>query len=192
MDQGCDDKRVSVGEIKMTEKVIIAGSGGQGIMLMGKILAQAAMEEGRHVTWFPSYGAEVRGGTAHCTVIISDDLIGSPCIDKTDTLIALNGPSAEKFAPRVAKGGLVITNSSLAQKPADKKGNKSLSRPFTEEAIRLGNARVANMIALGAYIGAKGIVRPESVFSVIEDIAPADKKALIEINKEALKKGMES
>jgi len=174
----------------MTEKVIIAGSGGQGIMLMGKILAQAAMEEGRHVTWFHSYGAEVRGGTAHCMVIISDERIGSPCIDKADALIALNGPSLERFKSRVARGGLAVINSSLAPEAADEKGIKVLSRPFTDAAIGLGNIRVANMVALGAYILAKAIVRAESVLSVIHEIAPSEKKGLIEINKRALEKGM--
>lgn len=169
----------------MTEKIIIAGSGGQGIMLAGKVLAEAAMREARFVTWLPSYGAEVRGGTSHCMIIISDAEIGSPYINKADTLIVMNNPSLEKFKSRLRNKGLLIVNTSLADKELGFGGY-----PFSDIAIELGNIRVANMVALGYYLAKKKIIQIKSILRVIEEIAPADKKNLIEINKEALYKGV--
>ena len=160
-------------------------------MLLGKVLAEALMREGKHVTWLPSYGAEVRGGTAHCRVVISDREIGSPYIDKADTLIIMNGPSLEKFKNRIKNKGLLIVNSSLA---GDVKGmDKSihiLKHPFTDLAMGLGNIKVANMIALGCFIRQKSLVDSESVSGVIQAIAPEDKKGLIEINQKALLAGV--
>jgi 2-oxoglutarate ferredoxin oxidoreductase subunit gamma len=172
----------------MTERIIIAGSGGQGIMLLGKILAEAAMREARHVTWLPSYGAEVRGGTAHCMVVISDREIGSPYVGQADTLIIMNSPSLDKFQARVKNKGLLILNSSLAKQEI--KGNAHMLRhPFTDMAVELGNIKVANMLALGCFIAKKKLVNLKTVFGIIADFAPSDKKDLIEINKQALKKG---
>ena len=174
----------------MTEKIIIAGSGGQGIMLMGKVLAQAAMEEGKFVTWLPSYGAEVRGGTAHCMVIISDAKIGSPYVDKADAAVILNAPSLDRFKGRIKAGGLLVINSSLAAQETGNKKINALSKPFTDIAIKLGNIKVANMAALGCYLSRRKTVRPQSVSSVMEEIAPSDKKALVEINIKALEEGL--
>ena len=172
----------------MRENIIIAGSGGQGIMLLGKIIAESAMRENKHVTWLPAYGAEVRGGTAHCMVIISDKEIGSPYIRKADTLIIMNQPSLEKFHSRLNLNGLFILNSSLIETATSK--NKSLFKyPFTEIAIEIGNIKVANMVALGLYIAAKKIIALDTVFDAIKDFAPEDKKGLIEINRQALLRG---
>lgn len=173
----------------MTSRIIIAGSGGQGIMLLGKVLAEAAMRENKHVTWLPSYGAEVRGGTSHCMMIISDAEIGSPYVDKADSLIIMNAPSLEKFRKRIKGKALLILNSSLATAAADT-GAGIVKYPFTDIAIRLGNIKVANMIALGCFIAHKKIVGLKSVFEAICKIAPSDKKHLIEINKRALQEGM--
>ena len=173
----------------MIERIIIAGSGGQGIMLLGKVLAQSAMKENKYVTWIPSYGAEVRGGTAHCMVVISDSKIGSPYVEKADTLIIMNAPSLDKFKERIQNKGLFIINSSLAKQETDKKV-RGVKFPFTDIAIKLGNIRIANMVALGCFIAQKKTVDLKSVSSVIEEIAPADKKGLIEINQQALKEGM--
>lgn len=173
----------------MTERIIIAGSGGQGIMLMGEILAKGAMSENKFVTWLPSYGAEVRGGTVHCMVIISDQEIGSPYIDKADTLIIMNRPSLDRFQYRIKDKGLLILNSSLINTEI-KKNAHILSHPFTDIAVKLGNIRVANMVALGCYLAKKKIVDVKNVFRVFEEIAPADKKHLIEINKKALSYGI--
>ncbi|MCX5706578.1 MAG: 2-oxoacid:acceptor oxidoreductase family protein [Candidatus Omnitrophica bacterium] len=173
----------------MIEKIIIAGSGGQGIMLAGKILAETAMQEGRAVTWLPAYGPEVRGGTSHCMLIISDQEISSPCVDKADTLIIMNGPSVVKFKGRVKNNGLLIINSSLSSANI-KSQAKIVKQPFTDMAIALGNIKVANMIALGCYLANKKIVAAKNLSRVIQKIAPEDKKALIKINQEALEKGL--
>ncbi|MFH0739094.1 MAG: 2-oxoacid:acceptor oxidoreductase family protein [Candidatus Omnitrophota bacterium] len=172
----------------MIERVIIAGSGGQGIMLLGKVLAEAAMLEDRFVTWLPSYGAEVRGGTAHCMVVISDKEIGSPYIAQADSLIIMNAPSLEKFRPRIKKGGLWVINSSLA-KLGKIEGRLILQHPFTDLAVGLGNIKVANMLALGCFLRVKHLVQLDTVSSVIKDFAPAGKEELIRINEQALRKG---
>jgi len=176
----------------LTEKIIIAGAGGQGIMLLGKVLAEGAMREGKYVTWLPSYGAEVRGGTAHCMVIISDEPIGSPYIDKADTLIIMNAPSLNKFRDRIKNKGLLIVNSSLAPEAGvASEGRHILRRPFTDLALKMGNIKIANMIALGCFIGKKKTVNSRSLLEVIGSIAPEHKKGLIEINQKALEEGME-
>jgi len=173
----------------MISRTIIAGSGGQGIMLLGKVLAMAAMNENKFVTWLPSYGAEVRGGTAYCMLTISDEEIGSPYIDKADAMIVMNAPSLKKFRDRLEDKGLLIVNSSLA---AAAPGRKSdiLEYPFTDLAIKLGNIKVANMVALGCFISRKKVVSPESIQQVISDIAGESRKSLVEINKQALETGI--
>lgn len=172
----------------MTERIIIAGSGGQGIMLLGKVLSEAAMRENKFVTWLPAYGAEVRGGTSHCMVVISDKEIGSPYVEKADAMIIMNGPSLEKFKNRIKEKGLLIINSSLAPKYKDSKLN-IFQRPFTDIAIGLGNIKIANMAALGCFLAKKKVVSLKSVSEAICEIAPADKSALIGINKKALEEG---
>jgi len=175
----------------MTEHIIIAGAGGQGIMLLGKVLAEAAMREDKYVTWLPAYGAEVRGGTAHCMVVISEAEIGSPYIEEADTLIIMNEPSLRKFKNRIKNKGLLILNSSLAANLGGiEKKIRILKYPFTDLAIKLGNIKIANMIALGCFICQKKIVDAKSVSCVIEAIAPEDKRYLIEINQKALLEGM--
>jgi len=192
----------------MIERIIIAGAGGQGIMLLGKVLAEAAMREDKYVTWLPSYGAEVRGGTAHCMVVISDAEIGSPYIKEADGLIIMNGPSLKKFKDRIKNKGLLIVNSSLAGNIKDTpplpplarksgacaqgrgKRLKILKYPFTDLAAGLGNIKIANMIALGCFIEQQNIVSSKSVSQAIQAIAPEDKKNLIEINQKALLEGM--
>jgi len=173
----------------MKERIIVAGSGGQGIMLLGKILAEAAMRENKFVTWLPSYGAEVRGGTSYCMVVISDAEIGSPYIEKSDTLIIMNAPSLERFKAKLTSNGLLIINSSLVPILAGKNTN-TLQYPFTDIAIKLGNIRVANMVALGSFIARKKILSLKSIINTISDIAPKDKRHLIEINKRALEEGV--
>ncbi|MFH0790087.1 MAG: 2-oxoacid:acceptor oxidoreductase family protein [Candidatus Omnitrophota bacterium] len=174
----------------MTERTIIAGSGGQGVMLLGKVLAEAAMKENKYVTWLPAYGAEVRGGTAYCMVIISDEEIGSPYINTADTLIIMNGASLEKFRARLKKNGLLIINSSLAQFNNPDKTITVVQYPFSDMAANLGNIKTANMIALGAYLIIKKTVDFKNVLATIKVIAPTDKRDLIAINKQALIKGM--
>lgn len=173
----------------MTERVIIAGSGGQGVMLLAKVLAEAAMRENKYVTWLPAYGAEVRGGTAYCMAVISDDEISSPYINTADTLIIMNAASLEKFRPRLKPKGLLIINSSLVQLKKPGRTIDVLKYPFSDIAANLGNIKTANMVALGAYLAKKKTVDLKNVLGAIEEIAPTDKKDLIEINKRALIKG---
>jgi len=173
----------------MTEKIIIAGEGGQGIMLLGKVLAEAAMLEGRFVTWLPSYGAEVRGGTAHCMVIVSDEQIGSPYIKQADSAIIMNNPSFERFKERVGKKGLIIVNSSLVP-PQQESGRRFVFHPFTSLAIGAGNIKVANMVAIGCFIRLTGLVKKESVLKVIQAHTPAGRQEVGEVNKRALAEGM--
>lgn len=184
------DKRVSFRGDQVIERVLIAGAGGQGIMLLGKVLAEAALLEDKFVTWLPAYGPEVRGGAAHCMVTISDDEIGSPYINKADTLIIMNQMSLDKFKSRISGNGLMVINSSLAQPDKDTKIKTALGK-FTDAAIGLGNIKVANMAALGSYLANKKIIALENVEKVIKKMAPKDKPELIRINLAALKKGTE-
>ncbi|MFA5149691.1 MAG: 2-oxoacid:acceptor oxidoreductase family protein [Candidatus Omnitrophota bacterium] len=174
----------------MTERIIIAGSGGQGIMLLGKVLAEGALLENKFVTWLPAYGPEVRGGAAHCMVTVSDDEIGSPHIDQADSLIIMNQVSLDKFRGRLKNTGLMVVNSSLA-KPDNNIKAKVSAGEFTDTAIGLGNIKVANIVALGSYLAAKKIVSMENILRVIQRMAPKDKPELLKANVEALKKGME-
>ncbi|MFH1457691.1 MAG: 2-oxoacid:acceptor oxidoreductase family protein [Candidatus Omnitrophota bacterium] len=173
----------------MTERIIIAGSGGQGVMLLGKMLAEAGMREDRFVTWLPSYGAEVRGGTSHCMVIISDKEIGSPYIEKADTLIVMNQPSLKKFKERLAAKGLLIINSSLVPSYAGKNA-EILQRPFTDIAIKIGNIKVANTVALGCYLAKKKTVSLKTARRIIADRGSMVNADLARINQEALQAGV--
>jgi len=172
----------------MIERIIIAGSGGQGVMLLGKVLAQTAMLEGRQVTWFPAYGPEVRGGTSHCMVTVSDREIGSPYITVADTLIILNQPSLKKFKGLLKPGGLLILNSSLAKIERDVK-IKALQFPFTDIALGLGNIKVANMVALGYYAEVKKNIKVKNILKVFKSMAPAGNLKIIEVNQKALEEG---
>jgi len=171
----------------MTERIIIAGSGGQGIMLVGKILAQAAMIEGKFVTWLPAYGAEVRGGTAHCMIVISESEIGSPRIEKADTVIIMNQPSLTKFKSRLKNNGLLIINSSLVKTSA---ALKAIKHPFTDIAVELGNKKVANMIALGCLLKNKKVVAVKSILNIIKEMARAGREGLLRVNQDALERGV--
>jgi len=172
----------------MTERIIIAGSGGQGVMLLGKVIAEAAMRQNNQVIYLPAYGPEVRGGTSHCMVTISDREIGSPYITKADSLIILNNPSLERFKSKVKDDGLLILNSSLAKTGAYGKV-KILQFPFTDIAVKLGNIKVANMVALGSYLGAKKIIKSQNILGVFKFMAPAGNLKILEVNELALKEG---
>lgn len=171
------------------ERVIIAGFGGQGIMFMGKLLCYAGMMEDRHVTYMPSYGAEVRGGTAYCNVILSSEEIPSPVITEPTTAIIMNTPSLVKFEPMVAKKGLVIVNSSLVARPAKRKDIEVVLVPATSIADRLGNTRIANMVALGAFLAKRNIVDTTTVMTAVQEILPAYRQHLVEVNRQAIAEG---
>jgi 2-oxoglutarate ferredoxin oxidoreductase subunit gamma len=175
----------------MREELIIAGFGGQGIMFTGTLLAQAAMIEDKFVTYFPSYGAEVRGGTANCSVIIADIAIGSPIITNPDSLLILNKPSLDRFGPRLKKGGLLVLNSTLIEDEI-KEGNDQVVRlPATDIAEQIGQIRVANIVALGKYLAIRKIVRQESVSRALEVLLARKKKELLDLNRKALVTGYE-
>jgi len=173
----------------MKEEIICAGFGGQGVILLGKVIAWAALKEGRQITWIPSYGAAMRGGTAYCEVVIAEEEIASPYVGQCDTLFAFNQPSWDKFKKRVRKGGLALLNSSLIKDEALPENLKVRRVPFTEIAVSLGEMRVANMVALGAFLKTKRILKLQTVLKVFAEIAPKNKQHLIKINKQALQKG---
>ena len=175
----------------MLEKVIIAGFGGQGVMLMGRLLAYAGMLEGKNVAWMPSYGPEMRGGTANCTVIISSEEIASPVVPEPMSIIAMNKPSLEKFEPTVQKDGLIVLNSSLIEQKVNRDDVCVVKVPANDIANELGNTRVANMVALGAYVKKSGVVKPETIFKALEKALSGPKQKLLNINKKALKQGAE-
>ncbi len=174
------------------EELIIAGFGGQGIILVGKLLAQTAMKNGKEVTYMPAYGAEVRGGTANCMIVISDEPIACPLISKPDSLIAMNKASLNKFGPAIKSGGLLVTNSSLIEeKPRLPRTIDVLEVPADKLAIELGNSKVANMVALGAYLQRRGIFSPgEAADCLAETIAKWYHQTL-KVNAEALHRGAE-
>lgn len=176
----------------MTKSIICAGFGGQGIMFMGKLLAYSAMRSGYEVTWISSYGAEARGGAAYCMVTISDSAIASPVIENPDICIVMNNPSFEKFKDRVKKKGILILNSSLIEDNVNiKKDIKSTRVPMTDIAVSCGNIRVANMVALGTFLFADEIFDLKSLSNALEEFIPSHRKNLLDINKEALRKGYE-
>ncbi len=174
------------------EEIVIAGFGGQGIMLAGKLLAQTAMRAGKEVTYMPSYGAEVRGGTANCMVVIADREISCPAVSKPDSLIVLNKASLNKFGPRLKKGGLLIMNSSLIDSEPDLDDSiEVVAVPADELAVELGSHKSANMVAMGAYLQKRGCLTPEDAAEALpETIAKRYHKMLL-VNTEALRKGAE-
>ncbi|MDD5260119.1 MAG: 2-oxoacid:acceptor oxidoreductase family protein [bacterium] len=175
----------------MREELIIAGFGGQGIMFTGTLLAQAAMIENKFVTYFPSYGAEVRGGTANCSVIIADSAIGSPVITSPDSLLILNKPSLDRFKPRLKKGGLLVLNSSLIEDEIKEHSGQVMRLPATDIAEQIGQVKVANIVALGKYLAIRKIVSQESVLQALEALLTGKKKELLGLNRKALIAGYE-
>lgn len=173
----------------MLEEILIAGFGGQGVMSMGQLIAYAGMLEGKDVSWLPSYGPEQRGGTANCAVVVSDGPVGSPLVTNPSTAIVLNNPSFDKFEPRVREGGLLLLNSTLVTRISDRSDIKVIEVNATDMANDLGNARVANMILLGAFLELKQTVSTEAVIESLKKVLSTDKYHLIEINKQALNKG---
>lgn len=175
----------------MLERIIISGFGGQGIMLIGRLLAYAGMIEGKKVAWMPSYGPEMRGGTANCTVIISSNEIGSPIVSHPKILIAMNQPSLDKFEANVSEDGLIILNDSLIERETKRNDVKVIKIPADDIADKLGNSRAANMVVLGACVKQAGIVKMETIFMALEKALAGRNKKLLELNKEALKQGAE-
>ncbi|MHC4943862.1 MAG: 2-oxoacid:acceptor oxidoreductase family protein [Planctomycetota bacterium] len=174
----------------MQREVIMAGFGGQGLMSIGKLLALAGLEEGKEVTWLPSYGPEMRGGTANCTVVVSDRPIGSPLIPSPTGAIVMNRPSHEKFAPALKKGGILVVNSSLIPDRSKRKDITSFRIQANEIALELGSGRSANLVVLGAYLGLDEIVSSNSIINAIKK-AFARKKKFIDVNCKCFLRGYE-
>ena len=175
----------------MTTDVIMAGFGGQGILMIGNLLSLAAMEEGKSVTYFPAYGVEMRGGTANCTVVISDGEIGSPVVGFPKSCIIMNGPSLEKYLPLVQKGGNLIINRSLVD-PANvtREDLKMLSIPANDIAREsTGSPQLASMVALGAYVVVTGVVRMQTLFDCLPKVVSKKYERFIPLNVNALKEG---
>ena len=173
----------------MLEEIIIAGFGGQGVMSMGQLLAYAGMLEGKYVSWLPSYGPEQRGGTANCSVVISDEPVGSPVVSRPSAAIILNNPSFDKFEPQIRSGGLLILNSSLVTQKTTRKDRKVIEVKATDLANELGNTQVANMILLGTYLANTRFISFLSVVHSLNKVLSPKKSHLIELNSKALEKG---
>ena len=175
----------------MHQEVRIAGMGGQGVMVIGQLLAHATVLEGRNVVWFPAYGPETRGGTADCTVIMSSDEIGSPVSSSPHTLIAMNQLLLDKFAPSVRREGLIIINTSLAKAPDYRGDCHIVEIKANEVADSLGNPKAANMVMLGAYVQLVKPVLMESIEVSMKEAFPPRHHSYIPLNVAALEKGAE-
>jgi len=169
----------------MSSKMFFAGSGGQGIMLMGQLVASAAIHENKETTFFPSYGPEMRGGTANCTVIVSDKPISSPLIFESDCVVAMNLPSMLKFEPTLKPGGVLLLNSSLVHQDEKRSDIKVYKIPASDLAVELGDARVANIIMLGAFARTTDIMSQAGLEKIILDTFGSKSEALAELNKKA-------
>ncbi len=175
----------------METNICVAGFGGQGVMTLGKFLASATCDStDKNVTFFPSYGAEQRGGTANCFVVISDDFIGAPLMDTMDDLIVMNDPSMNKFLGKLKRGGTLFINSSIVDENIDRDDVTLVKAPVTDLALEMGNAKVLNVIMLGVYVGYTNVIAPEIVWDTIEKKL-ASKAKLLPLNKKAFEKGLE-
>ena len=173
----------------MQNETIIAGFGGQGVLFTGKTMAYAALLEGKEVTWFPSYGPEMRGGTANCTVIISDEEIGSPQVHNPRAAIVMNQPSLDKYEDLVKSGGYLAINSSMTNRLSNRTDVNVIVVPATELAEELGDKRLANSIMLGALAAHADFITIEGIEKGMEKSLPGGKKALMDLNIQALRKG---
>ena len=173
----------------MLEELIVAGFGGQGVLSLGMTLAYAGMKEGREISWMPSYGPEMRGGTANCITILSDKKISSPILSCFDTAIVLNQPSMDKFAPRVKPGGLLLYDSGTILQPGTRKDIRIFGIPATAEARKMKQMKIMNMIVLGAYLHLKPVVGLDAVVEALREVLPEKYHNLIPMNEEALIKG---
>ncbi|MCS7053776.1 MAG: 2-oxoacid:acceptor oxidoreductase family protein [Ignavibacterium sp.] len=172
-------------------EIIIAGFGGQGVLSMGRLIAYAGMIEGKEVSWMPSYGPEMRGGTANCIVIISDKRISSPIITRFDTALILNQPSLDKFEKSVKPGGLLIYETSTIIHPPTRTDIEILAIPGIEEADKLQAKQVANMVIAGAFLTKRPILKLETLIDALKKALPPRRHNLIPINEQALNRGKE-
>jgi 2-oxoglutarate ferredoxin oxidoreductase subunit gamma len=175
----------------MERSTIIAGFGGQGILFAGKVLAEAALLEGREVLWIPSYGPEMRGGTASCTVIVADRLIGSPIVDRADGVVVLNPPSLARYAPLAAEGGVLVVNTTLIEAEAGRDDIDVVDVPCTALAKQAGDDKMVSIVALGALVGRGGLVERESVHRALAILLGTKRPEMIEADCAAFDAGYE-
>ena len=174
----------------MERDLIAAGFGGQGVMMFGTLLAQGTTDAtDKQVTYFPSYGAEMRGGTANCYVAISDDEIGAPVMDQVDDLVIFNEASLEKFIGKLKQGGTLFLNTSIVKSRLEREDIHVVEAPVTEMALEMGNAKVLNIIMLGVYIGVTQVVPADVVWSTIEHML-GKKPTLLPLNRQAYEMGL--
>jgi 2-oxoglutarate ferredoxin oxidoreductase subunit gamma len=169
--------------------IVVSGFGGQGTLFAGQVLAYASMDNGYEVTWIPSYGPEMRGGTAHCTVIISDSEIGSPVTRNPYAVVALNLPSVDKYENEIQEGGILIANQSLMNRELERTDIRGVLIPVSEIAEELGNKQMANMVAVGALLAHLPVLSVEAVEKALEDHLPPRKKQWIPANSAAIRRG---
>ena len=174
----------------MKKQIIISGFGGQGGLAIGKNLAEAGMDAGLNVTWAPSYGPEMRGGTANCSVVLSDKPVGSPVFARSTELIALNEPSLMKFEEGVLPGGTVFVNSDVVTDKVQREDLTAYYIPCSKIADEVGNAKVSNMVMLGAYVAATKVLKPETIEKMIQEMFAGPKAKFIPLNIEAFHRGM--
>jgi 2-oxoglutarate ferredoxin oxidoreductase subunit gamma len=170
-------------------KLVIAGFGGQGIVLVGNVIARACVIENKNVAGMVAYGAEMRGGTAYATVVVSDQEIGSPCVEHPDTAIILNQPSLDKFEPDIRPAGLILLNTSMTQRPLKRRDLNRIEVPATNIALGLGNIKVANVVALGAFIEHTRLLTMKSIEQGLHDLFSAKNPQLLTLNVKALYQG---
>ena len=175
----------------MMDQIILSGFGGQGIMFIGKVLAYAAMKGDLQVCWIPSYGPEMRGGTANCSVIISDEEINSPVLEQADAAIVLNQPSYDKFLPRIKPGGVLVVNSSIVQNNKVRDDIKIIVIPATDIANKLGKSALANMVCLGALMPNLKLINMDTLGKAMDAVVGKTKPDIYDANMQAIKKGME-
>lgn len=175
----------------MTHSFLIAGFGGQGLLFAGKYLANKGMMEGKEISWLPSYGPEMRGGTASCSVIISDTAIGSPLVPHPDILIAMNLPSLDRFEDAVVPGGMIFYDSSLIERPVKRSDVKAFCVPATKLAGEAGMPALANMIVMGKMLRESSLFPYDAVDRTIQKVVSAKRQNLVELNKKAIAMGYE-
>jgi 2-oxoglutarate ferredoxin oxidoreductase subunit gamma len=175
-----------------TYEIVLAGFGGQGILFLGKMIATAGMIEGKEVSWIPSYGPEMRGGTANCSVVVSDRRIGTPVVSHPNVLVAMNRPSLEKFEAKMQPGGFLLVNKTLIEVPHTRQDVDAAYVEITGLASQLGNPRLANVVALGALIGRLPIVSREAVEAGLKKELTGKKAAMLDLNLRALTAGQEA
>ncbi|MCB5251712.1 MAG: 2-oxoacid:acceptor oxidoreductase family protein [Candidatus Cloacimonadaceae bacterium] len=175
----------------MTTELICAGFGGQGVLTIGKFIAKAGMKEGKNVSWLPSYGPEMRGGTANVSTVVSDEEIASPIVSFPDVLVALNQPSIDKFAPSIRPGGILILNTNMCPHGCKRDDIVQIAAPLVDIAKEIGDPMVLNMLAIGVLIGKTGLIKYETMEEDLTSYMKSRNPELLKLNLEAIKRGID-